>query len=178
MNDETPLPAKVPVKRRQIETLLDVHIAMWLASDDISPSERRKLEAEKARRKALKGEEVIVCFLQARTGMSPVQRQVVGVVLDQIKPTLAIHVEDYGGAIPRFHALARKLEIPQELYKDEREAIRRADVVIATPNTATPPRRDQRYGTVWSNITYAADRDLPVKIILPDGHVKEGISEQ
>jgi len=139
MKDDAPLPDAVPHKRRQVETLLDRHIAMWLASPDITPSERRRLQAEKDRRKALTPEDRVV-VLVGREGMTPQQRA-------RMAELVAGATSVAKGCSP--------------------DVVKTADRVVATPKeTQEPVRKDTG---VWAMIRYAKHRRLPVSVIMPDG---------
>jgi hypothetical protein len=69
--DVGPLPDAVPVKRRHIEQIADLHLAMWLAEDSgITPLQRKKLTTEKERRRTLRPD-VILGVVCADEGATP-----------------------------------------------------------------------------------------------------------
>lgn len=170
MSDTVEIPAEIPRKRRQVEKALDVWIASWLARDDLAPSDRRRLEVERDRRKRLrKTEQVVVGFVGTPEGMTPEQRDKVGDLLDELAPTKVLHEYSTRGSIRRFHGMcvARKLEV--ELLP-ERDVIKEANVVlVTTKDSREPPRRMDADEGVWGPIRYCRHRGVPVKVILPDG---------
>jgi hypothetical protein len=181
MRDDVEVPETIPAKRRQLEdtsVVLDKWIAVWLARDDITPSERRRLEAEKARRKALKPERV-VGLVVAREGMTP--RQLVA-VLDALlawKPTSVVHTR----LVPRVHgvlmAACRNIGAHATLIADVRDedAAARSVVHAADAVIAAPREQDvQTYATpgVWATIGLARHRRLPVAVVLPSGELQQG----
>jgi hypothetical protein len=138
--DVPELPARVPSKRHQIRRLLDLHIALWLASDDITDAERERLQAEKDRRKRERPA-VHVGVIVGREGMTPEQRAYVRGYVMTLAPTT---VETLAG-------------------NDHRELIRASTIVIAAPKSR------QRSGAVWDAVAYARLRKVPVRIVYPDG---------
>lgn len=182
-NDIPDLPDRVPAKRRQVEQLLDVHIAKWLASDAITPSQRRRLEAEKARRKALSPERP-VGLLVGREGVTPIQT---GIVLEQLaaaQPT-EIHHPGVAGSL---HSACKKLGVPVTPVRNLRgwqmglpplqghgsddDAMRRVvhlstHLVIGAPKEYQPTKGSP----VWDMVRHAKHRRVAVKVILPDGKI-------
>jgi hypothetical protein len=162
------LPAQIPKKRKQIQELLSIHIAMWLDSDIPTPSERRKLEEEKRRRKN-KAPDKVVGLLVGDYGMTPLQLETLKQLLAESGATEIRH----SGVSSRIHTACK--EIAPVVYHDQTkeldpyEVIKTSDMIIATPKEP----RAQPYSTpgMWSHIGYAKNRSLPVRIIYPDGEV-------
>lgn len=178
MRDDAPTPERIPAKRRQLEdrgVVLDRHIAVWLAREDITPSERRRLEAEKARRKALRPE-WIVGLVASQEGMTPMQFAVICEALRVTPATELRHTR-----LPRKHhgavvGLCNDVGMAHRLIGDvrdedaaAREVVRDADMVIAAPREATV----QTYATpgIWSIIGLARHRHVPVQVVLPNGEL-------
>jgi hypothetical protein len=172
--DVPPLPARVPAKRRQLLQLLDVHIAMWLAGDDLTPAERRRLEAVKeARRQAVPDRPV--GLLVGREGVTPAQQDVIVGLLSELEPTEVHHPR----VSSSLHQACKRLDVPvvvhDDVRRDEggmREVIKASAVVIGAPKERTRPVKKS---TVWDMILYANHRRLAVKIVLPDGGIKTGL---
>lgn len=178
MKDDVPTPAQVPRKRRQLEDrslVLDRWIAEWLAGDDITPSERRRLEAEKQRRKMLQPD-VRLGLVVAQEGMTPPQMATVIEVLAVLHPTEVVHTR----VSPRTHGilvgLCERIEASIRLVADVRDEeaaaktlVHEVDIVVAAPREATV----QTYATpgIWSVIGHARHRHLPVQVVLPNGEV-------
>lgn len=139
-SDVPSLPAHVPSKRHQVCRLLDLHIALWLAGDDITDDERERLQAEKDRRKRERPA-VHVGVIIAHEGMTPEQREYVHGYVMTLAPTTVETVADAG----------------------HRELVRAATIIIAAPKSR------QRSGAVWDAIAYARHRKVPVRIVYPDG---------
>lgn len=164
-------PARVPAKRRQLESLLDVHIAEWLASDALTPSERRRLQDERARRKAERRRTGLVIGLVVDpAGVTPQQ-------LEGVKEALAGARSIIHSGVPssRLHTackLAAGCEVAvletNDPVHDRREVVRRADLVVIAPSS------DGGGSRAWRAESYARHRRVPVKVVLPDGTSKGG----
>ena len=175
MKDDVPeLPAKVPAKRRQERELLDVHIALWLAGDDITPSQRRRLQAEKQRRKSLVADRP-VGLLVGREGVTPEQQEAMIGLLGELEPTEVHHP----GVGKRLHGACRLLDVPVHVHVDVRldeggmrEVIKNSSIIIGAPKERSRPASSS---VVWDMIRYAKHRSLAVKVVLPDGGIHTGL---
>jgi hypothetical protein len=168
MKEDVPeRPERVPRKRRQIEDLLAIHLAEFLALDTITPSERRLLEKEKARRKALVPDNP-VGLLVGQEGVTPQQLDGVQRVLAESQPTEIHHPFTAG----RLHTLCRSLGVPVHVHRDVRrgmeDVIRQSLAVVALPR-----ERSESFSSspVWEMIRRAKHRKVAVHIVLPDGRV-------
>lgn len=170
--DVPPLPDKVPTKRRQLGQVLDVHIAMWLACDDITPSERRKLEALKESRKQ-RDEERKLGLLIAREGVTPKQGEAIIFLIQNSKPT-AIHHHVIPSKLHQFCRTFLRGNVVVHREGDYTERVRHviktADALIAAPRDTREPEHKEE-GTVWWGVKYARHRDKSVTIVLPDGRI-------
>lgn len=167
-DDVPPLPARVPSKRRQLERLLDVHVAMWLAGDQISDAERRRLQELKAQRRATVPDRP-VGLLVGREGATPPQVQAIVDILAQLHPT-EIH---HPGVSPALHRACRATGAPVIVHRDVRvdesgmpTVIRQSSTVIAAPKERSP---QSAKSVVWDMIRYAKHRRIAVRVVLPDG---------
>jgi hypothetical protein len=173
MKEDAPVPEQVPVKRRQLESAPDRWLAVWLARDDLSPSQRRRVSDEKARRRAARPS-VRVGLVVSAEGMTPPQFVTVAELIDQAGATEVVHTR-----LPRKHhgavaGACRSLGIPLRLVEDARDdeaaakaIVRDVDRVIAAPREARP--RTHATPGVWSAIGLARHRGLAVQVVLPDG---------
>lgn len=168
--DVPPRPDRVPRKRKQVETMLAVHLAEWLAEDTITPSERRLLEREKQRRGKLV-EDNSVGLLVGQEGITPEQLGRVREALAEAHPT-EIH---HPGTTSRLHNLCRALGVPVHVHRDVRVpesgmelVIRQSHRVIALPREQT---ETVSASPVWRMIRRAKHRKVPVQIVLPSGRV-------
>jgi hypothetical protein len=163
--DVGPLPDTVPRKRRQIEALADLHIAMWLASDDLAPGDRKRLEAEKQRRKTSTPEHPVGVLIGSG-GCSPAQ-------LAALEGALAGATEvHHPGVASRVHTTCKGVA-PVVIHRDDlRAVVLHSKGVVALPTTTTP----SAVSPVWSMVKYAKHRSLSVKVVLPDGTITEGAS--
>lgn len=166
--DLPPLPDKVPAKRRQIEALPDLHIAMWLAGDTITPSQRRRLEEEKRRRKMATHSRVVVGVLTSiSAGVTPEQLRALHETLQALRPSEIVHP----GVSSRVHTTCRDEAPTTPLRGDgmlgHRLVVRAADQAIALPHETTV----MPYATpgVWSMIGLARHRGIPTRVFLPNG---------
>jgi hypothetical protein len=170
-DDIPPLPAKVPTKRRLIEKLLDVHIAMWLAGNELTELERERLEFEKQLRRA-KDKIKRVGLIVGIEGVTPNQLSALGFLLMKEKPTHIVHHR-----VPsRLHELCRRTGAELVVfgrgdYNDRvRAVVRDVSTVLAAPKEQREPEHKQE-GSVWWAVKYARHRDTPVKIVLPNGEL-------
>lgn len=161
MKDDAPTPAVVPKKRRQLEQSLDRWLAEWLDRDDLTPSERRRVEEIRAERKAAVPDRVIGIMV-GREGFTPEQLQRVADLVRDARPT----------ALLMFGPASRRLlaSMPPGLAlggaADFQEVARSADLVIAAPKEPDVP--NQKTG-VWAGVKYAKHRRVAVRVVLPNG---------
>lgn len=168
--DVPPLPEQVPAKRRQIESLLDVHIAMWLDSDTLSYGDRKRLDAEKRRRKHANRERSIGLII-APEGVTPEQKKRVEFLLRQSGATVIHHHM----LSPSLHHICGQVgEVHQHQvgkYGDRvRDVVQAADSFIAAPREMREPVKKVD-GSVWWGIKYAKHRRRSVLVVLPNGTV-------
>jgi hypothetical protein len=157
--DIPPAPARPPAKRRHLELAPDVHLAVWLAGE-LTPSERRKVQAEKDRRKDRK-QPVTVTILVGREGGTPVQVRELREALESLNPDAILHT-----GVPRAVHTACRAVAPTTVQPDARENVKCATFVIALPRDATPSPTSP----LWSLIQYARHRKLPTIVVTPTGH--------
>lgn len=174
--DLGPRPDAVPKKRKQIEDLPDLWIAEWLAGDEIAPGERKKLTAEKERRKTLRPDVVlgVVCCDENAT---PEQLRTFREVVARIAPTEVVqhplpgkvnHVVKSLGVpvtVLPFSTSERKTPLLGGVRDD---VVRKATVVVAIPKETGAFIGDAR-SPVPAAIRLAKHRSMPVRIILPNG---------
>lgn len=197
MKEDVEVPARPPAKRRQLEAALDLWLAVWLSRDDLTPSERRRVEEEKARRKAeaRDGPEIVVGFTGTRAGMTPLQRAfVAGFLLDHVAEA---HHGDCEGADEQFHALCRRAGVPVVLHPPtagdrrawcdgavrtekalpfldrNKEIVKASTVLIAAPKEGREPPPGRGQGT-WSTVRFARSRRGAIRVVMPDGSLLDG----
>lgn len=164
MKDDAPLPETVPRKRRQIEMLLDRHIAIWLAGDDLTPSERRKLEEERQRRRQVTPG-MPVGLVVGHEGVTPEQLEQLPSYLRGASKIL------HAGVASRVHTACRSLDVPVVVYRDDmKTVVKEADRVIA----CVPYAREITDTLVWQYVRYARHRSTPVIAVMPDGTEYQG----
>lgn len=165
------MPAAPPRKRRQLEQVPDVWLAIWLDSDHLSPSDRRRCEQEKADRAARrKLADFKVGLIVNQYGL-PKEQLTAAIEALQESGATEVH---HGGVPRRLHNAAREIGVthhqePGWRYAEERDkaVIYAVDAIIACPKETTV----QTHATpgVWKAIGYAKHRGLPVTVILPNG---------
>ena len=165
--DVEDVPQQIPKKRRQLEAAPDVWLAVWLSRNDITPSERRRVQAVKDSRKAAIPDKP-VGLLVGPEGLTPNQLESLKDALKSATPT-EIH---HPGVASTVHSLCRSLNVPVIVHRnDMKEVVKSTQFVIGTPKESREP--NQKVGTgVWEMIRYAKHRSLVVKIITPDGAVR------
>ena len=164
MKDDAEIPNAVPRKRRQLERALDRWIAAWLASEQLTPSERRRLEAEKERRKALRrASSVELGLIVAPEGLTPAQLAHLIEFVGEARP-VRLHWKH--GNMPLLRKVLGGLEIGAftEQHPDDRDVVRAATLVVAAPKES-----QQSSSEVWAMIRYAKHRKTPVMVVMPNG---------
>lgn len=170
MKDDAPTPEVVPRKRRQIEAVPALWLAEWLARDDLSPGDRKRVQGEKDRRRNLNPDNR-VGILVGVEGMTPEQFATFKDMIGTVGAT-EIH---HPGVASKVHGMCKSLGVPVNVHHQQvsdsftanRDVVKSSDVVIATPKTTAPNGGGSP--TVWDHIKYAKHRSVPVKIIMPDG---------
>jgi len=163
-DDILDLPARPPRKARQLERAPDVWLARWLAEATLTPSDLRRVEAEKARRKA-NAPDRAVGLLVGQEGVTPAQ---FAVVVDALGTSGAgvVHHTRVSGAL---HRACKALDVPVAMHHTLTEVVRESEAVIAAPTT-----RLSNGSGVWESVRLAKHRKLLVKIVLPDGSISTG----
>lgn len=156
-------PLHPPAKRRALEQAPDLWIAQWLAGDDLTPSERRRVEEVKARRRALV-RDMRVGLVVGDAGVTPPQLLALADALGGSGAT-EIH---HAGVTSRVHSACKAVGVPVVVHHGEtlQHVVRVSDTVIAAPKETYEPERKTG---VWDIIRYAKHRNLAVTIIMPDG---------
>lgn len=163
--DVGPLPERPPAKRRQLEQTPDLWIAQWLAGDTLTPSERRRLEVEKQRRKDARPERV-VGVLVGHEGVTPEQFHSLLAAVLALNPTGIVHP----GLQSRLHMQLRALEVPLTvLAGDFQGVVKAANAVLVAPREQAPTD-----SAMWEMLRYAKHRSLPARAVLPDGQIVGG----
>jgi hypothetical protein len=189
-DDVGPAPDDVPKKRRQLEAAPDLWLAMWLGRDDLTPSERRRVQEEKDRRKE-RTVPVIVGFTGTREGLTPQQRSRLREELSQDGIVEAHHGDCVGGD-EQFHSLCRGAKIPIVIHPPDngkarafcdgadriekakpfldrnKDIVRASSLMYGCPKERSEPPPARGQGT-WSTIRYARSRGVMLKVIMPDG---------
>lgn len=166
MKDDLEVPRVIPAKRRALQAAPDLFLAVWLAREDLTPSERRRVQEVRDSRKAKTN--VVGYFVDAGHGMTPEQRAAVRGELEGA--TLAVHRGGYEGGARRFHGLARNVGVEVKQPVEETVICESADLILATPReSAAPPQKMDRSEGVWAMIRHARRRGVRVKVIRPDG---------
>jgi hypothetical protein len=187
-DDVGPAPEAVPSKRAALKAAPDLWIAQWLARESTKPSQRRKLEDEKKRRR--RAPRPTVGFTGSREGMTPAQRRTVERLVSELAPGEAHH-GDCVGADETFHSICRRAKVPvvghppqgnrlrafctfdreepaKPYLERDKDVVRAATVLVATPKEEREPTSTVGHGT-WTTVRYARERGVPARVVLPDG---------
>jgi hypothetical protein len=168
MKEDAPVPDDIPRRRMALKTVPDLWIATWLARDDIAPSDRKRLEALKAERRAAVPDRPVGVVV-GEEGMTPKQ---LATFKDVIVKSGATEIH-HPGVSSSVHGMCKSLGVPVEVHHDVRdfhagniEVVKASKFVIAAPKGAAMGGRRK---TVWDHVRYAKHRSVPVKVIMPDG---------
>lgn len=194
MKEDVQIPERPPRKRRQMEQALDLWVATWLARDDLTPSERRRCEEEKQRRKR-NDRHVIVGFTGTRAGVTPQQKHRLRELVASTRISEARHGDCLGGDVAFHDAMTHahvevvihppvdaryrafcsgsRSEHALPFLERNKKIVQASTVLWATPKEQDEPEPARGQGT-WSTIRYARRRGIPTVIIWPDGTVEGG----
>lgn len=198
--DLGPAPERPPHKRRQLEKAPALWLAIWAASEALTPSERRRVQGERDRRKQT-ALPVIVGITATREGLTPPQRTFIREYLEEHCPPELIsegkvegHHGDCVGGDEQCHEIFMGLHIPVVLHPPEdprlraycqgavrsekakpylernKEIVRASTILLAAPKEKYEPPVARGQGT-WSTIRYARQRSKPYFVVMADGTI-------
>jgi len=148
-------PDAPPRKRRVLQdeqATPDLWLARWAGDKFLAPSQRRAAQDERDRRKAIRARGWLeVLIVRGVEGATPPQRRAIA---EAVPPEAT-------GVTYLQAGVAEQI----------REAVQRADLVIAAPRESTPPSGIPSWerSSVWAAVAYAKHRRIAVKIIMPTG---------
>jgi hypothetical protein len=169
VKDDVEIPPTPPRKRRALEQALPQWLAMWANDESLPPSQRRRAQAERDRRKRLVPD-VIVGVIVGEEGMTPAQR---GRLLELIAAARATELHHDWSRSSHMRRLLLPLDdlnvrvVPQQ---GDHELVRNSTTVVAVPKDVEKPDRVEG---VWEAVRYAKHRRLPVRVVMPDGNEHE-----
>jgi hypothetical protein len=139
---------------------------MWASSDTLIPSDKRRVEEERARRKRNKNATDRIGIVVAKEGMTPEQTTKLAEILNGERATMSAiwHVWSKGPVYKLCKAYDVDLEVlheGSEPWRAERTVIHNATKVIVLVNGDSGP--------VWDMVRYAKHRNTPVRVIMPNG---------
>jgi len=163
--DIPPLPLRPPKKRKAMEQTLDVHLAMWSSQANLLPSDKRRVEEERERRKRLRVQQERLGILVGPEGSTP----------EQLKG-LAEYLTGHYGVVDSIwhvrtpgpvHGLCKSFGVPVQAVTESdfvtatRTVIRNCTKIAALPRGEVAP--------LWDDIRYARHRNLSVVVFMPNG---------
>jgi hypothetical protein len=161
-----PLPLRPPKKRKQMYEALDIHLAMWAHSDTLIPSDKRRVEEERQRRKRMKRTER-VGILVGKEGITPEQFVRMAEALNGEKGGMTeIWHAPVSGPV---HSLCKSYGVDVEVVTTPRvsDHDRWRIVVKNSTKVIAFPRGEE--GPLWDLIRYTRHRNTPVTVIMPNG---------
>lgn len=172
MKDDAPAPDRIPTKKRQLEQALDAWLHVWLAKPDITYRERKRILAEQGRRKQVRPA-VRLALIAGQEGITPHQIRITRDLLERIAPT---EVRTVGQVAKLERLLPDDLNVHLDYGNTAdvglaRSIVRDSTVVVAYPKE---PLKPDKVEGVWDAVRFAKHRNLPVRIVMPDGELKEG----
>lgn len=172
MKDDVAIPARPPHKRKQLEAALDKWLAVWAADSSLTPSEYRRVQDERDRRKQAAPEQV-VGVVEGFGGATPLQVDALRALLATQHPSLIVHPL----CSRKVHRICRDAEGSLSVVDGAstagmaRETARQSDVLIGLVSETSMPTAKTG---LWEALRYGKDRGADVKIIWPDGTLLEG----
>lgn len=176
--DDIEVPPRPPAKRRQLEAALPQWLATWANDESLTPSERRRVQAERDRRKKMKvRSELVVGLVLAEEGVTPAQLDALRDTVRSTQAAQVVHTRIPRKVHGKLAQVCREQDVPLVLRAGDgllgaREVVRESDIIIAAPREP----QVQTYATpgVWSMVGLARHRSTPVSVVLPDGQVLQG----
>lgn len=166
--DDAPAPERPPAKRRALERCPDVSIAVWAGDEALTPSERRRAQDERDRRKhARQLGERRVGIIHDEAGVTAEQIDAIRVALAAIEPT-EIH---HAGVQRGVHWASRNAVMGKVVNHsgDERKVLLNAQTLIIAPRSANQD------SPAWDHARAGRLRGVALQIVMPDGEVLTGI---
>lgn len=168
--DDVEIPAVPPRKRRQLEATPAKWLAVWAADESLPPSQRRRAQDERDRRKRNAGTSFeIVGVLVGAEGATPEQVDYVRARVPAAKRVKAPRPLKLG-LKPNTFVLCGEPWAGTTLQERLKYIVRTSSAVIATPEKDHDP---QRVEGVWEAVRYAKHRNVPVTVVMPDGKEHE-----
>jgi hypothetical protein len=163
VTEEIEVPARPPKKRRQMESpnTLDKWLAVWANDENLTPSERRRAQDERERRKAEAPDPRIVGLLIGEQGVTPQQLDVLRDRCARAEEVHATRTVKLGLAPGVFH-----------MEESLRDVVAAVNEIVAAPAQTYEP--EQKIAGVWPEVRYARHRKIPVLVLYPDGTTNEG----
>jgi hypothetical protein len=163
--DVPPLPERPPRKRTQMEKALDIHLAMWAHSESLTPSDKRRVEEERARRKRTQKRTERIGLVYSAAGITPQQQTELTDALNGRREHLtAIWHPWVRSAV---HSLCKSFGVPVESIKERDMVIAWKTVIRNTTLVFVLPRGEE--SEEWEMVRYAKHRNTPVEVIMPNG---------
>jgi hypothetical protein len=165
--DIPPLPAHPPKKRKAMEQVLDIHLAIWANGTGLTPSEYRRVNEERERRKQFRVVNERIGVVLGREGTTPEQQEKLRELLSGRRIASVLHPWVPG---PVHHICAQGSKgatviVVGDPKTDVRDAwktvVKNATLVIAFPRGED--------GELWDTIRYTRHRNIPIIVIMPSG---------
>jgi hypothetical protein len=147
---------------------LYLDIAFWLEAPSLTPSYLGRVTEEKQRRRRL-DRSYTVGIIVGPEGTTPKQLEAIRELVN--RPDIT---EVHAGT-------AMRLRLPEGLFRlhndipnleaRHKKIVKSSKVIVAAPREMEKPSSYGKWG-VWSAVRYAKNRNLPVRIVMPNG--KEG----
>lgn len=164
--DFNPIPQRIPKKSR-IRFVPELWLQKWLAREDLTHAERKRVEWAIAYHQGIKNEVRIALLVEEENGAMPVQEQRVDDLLNRYEPDEIFHTWSTRSLHARCRKHVQKKPRGRVVLYDKREEqrmIKDSTLVIAVVNDMTPGQEG-----IWKLIRYANHRKLPVIVVSPDG---------
>lgn len=153
-----------------MEGALDVHLAMWVTSETLTPSEIRRVQEERERRKRLQKRSERVGLLIGPEGVTNEQLAKLAEALTGQRGSM--NEIWHPGVQRNVHSLCKSFGVAVEVHPDTDRVrawkiiVRNSTRLLAFPRSAQDPHLED---DVWAMVRYAKHRDVPVSVFIPSG---------
>lgn len=148
-----------------MEQALDIHLAMWSSSETLTPSDKRRVQAERVRRKRDKQRVERVGILTGPEGITPIQQEKMVDLLVGQRGAMGGIAHTWSSA--SVHSLCKSFGVEVVALKDRKPEQAAKRIIHNSTMVFAFPRGE--HGEMWDWVRQAKHRNLPVIVVMPNG---------